>query len=72
MIEEENVAKCALFCAHRNRIPREPKARCKELNEGHACDMTLAELQKYERDHNIPDFSPEQLQAIKRLKKGEQ
>jgi hypothetical protein len=50
----------------------EYKARCKELNEGHACDMTLAELQKYERDHNIPDFSPEQLQAIKRLKKGEQ
>ena len=50
----------------------EYKARCKELNEGHVCDMTLAELQKYERDHNIPDFSPEQLQAIKRLKKGEQ
>ena len=50
----------------------EYKARSKELNGGHSCDMTLAELQQYERDHNIPELSPGQLKAIKRLKKGEQ
>lgn len=49
----------------------EYKARSKELNEGHTCDMTLTELQEYERDHNIPALSSEQLQAIKGLKKGQ-
>ena len=49
----------------------EYKARSKELNEGHFCDMTLSELQQYERDHNIPELSPEQLQVIKGLKKGQ-
>ena len=49
----------------------EYKARSKELNEGHSCDMTLTELQEYERNHNIPDLSSEQLQVIKGLKKGQ-
>ena len=33
--------------------------------------MTLSELQQYERDHNIPELSLEQLQVIKGLKKGQ-
>ncbi|MBQ4386688.1 MAG: hypothetical protein II822_03675 [Prevotella sp.] len=45
------------------------KARCKELNKGHQSDMTLEELQAYERQHNIPALSASQLKAIQALKK---
>ena len=47
------------------------KARSKELNKGHAGDMTLAELQEYERSHNVPELSPAQLKAIQALRKGQ-
>ena len=45
------------------------KARCKELNKDRASDMTLEELQAYEREHNIPALDPAQLSAIQDLKK---
>ena len=45
------------------------KARCKELNQGRQSDMTLEELQAYEREHNIPALDAAQLSAIKTLKK---
>ena len=45
------------------------KARSKELNQGHASDMTLEELQAYEREHNIPALDATQLKAIEALKK---
>lgn len=45
------------------------KARCKELNKGRASNMTLEELQAYEREHNIPALDAAQLSAIKALKK---
>ncbi|MCR4995555.1 MAG: hypothetical protein K6A32_09340, partial [Bacteroidales bacterium] len=46
------------------------KARSKELNKGQSGHMSLAELQAYERSHNIPELSSSQLLAIKALKKG--
>ncbi|MBR4389502.1 MAG: hypothetical protein IKT00_10035 [Prevotella sp.] len=45
------------------------KARSKELNHGHQNDMTLEELQAYERQHNIPALDAAQLKAIEALKK---
>ena len=46
------------------------KARSKELNQGHPySNMTLEELQAYERQHNIPALSTSQLTAIQTLKK---
>ena len=46
------------------------KARSKELNQGHPySNMTLEELQAYERQHNIPTLSTSQLTAIQALKK---
>ena len=46
------------------------KARSKELNQGHPySNMTLEELQAYERQHNIPALSASQLTAIQTLKK---
>ena len=46
------------------------KARSKELNQGHPySNMTLEELQAYERQHNIPALSASQLTAIQMLKK---
>ena len=45
------------------------KARSKELNKGHASNMTLEELQAYEREHNIPALDASQLKAIQALKK---
>ena len=46
------------------------KTRCKELNQGHPySNMTLEELQAYERQHNIPALSASQLTAIQTLKK---
>jgi hypothetical protein len=46
------------------------KARSKELNQGHPySNMTLEELQAYERQHNIPALSASQLMAIQTLKK---
>ena len=45
-------------------------ARSKELNQGHPySNMTLEELQAYERQHNIPALSASQLTAIQTLKK---
>ena len=35
----------------------------------HESDMTLEELQAYEREHNIPAFDATQLKAIEALKK---
>jgi hypothetical protein len=43
------------------------KARRKELNKGHAGDMSLDELAKYAQEHNIPALAPQQLDAIKAL-----
>ena len=45
------------------------KARRKELNKGHAGDMSLDELAKYAQEHNIPALAPQQLDAIKALTK---
>ena len=45
------------------------KARSKELNHGRASNMTLEELQTYEREHNIPALGAAQLRAIQALKK---
>lgn len=45
------------------------KARSKELNKGRSGDMTLDELAEYERSHNIPALSPEQIKAIQELTK---
>jgi hypothetical protein len=45
------------------------KARCKELNKGRASNMTLEELQAYEREYNIPALEASQLRAIQALKK---
>ena len=46
------------------------KARSKELNQGHPySNMTLEELQAYERQHNIPALNASQLTAIQTLKK---
>lgn len=45
------------------------KARSKALNKGYAGNMPLAELEKYEKAHNIPDLAPSQQTAIKQLKK---
>lgn len=45
------------------------KARSKELNKGHASNMTLEELQAYERQYNIPALDDTQLKAIRALKK---
>ena len=45
------------------------KARSKELNRDHASNMTLEELQAYEREHNIPALDATQLRAIEALKK---
>lgn len=45
------------------------KARSKALNKGRAGDMTLEELEAYEKEHNIPAIAPEQLTAIQALKK---
>ena len=46
------------------------KARSKELNHGHPySNMTLEELEAYEREHNIPALSTSQLTAIQTLKK---
>ena len=45
------------------------KARSKELNHGRASNMTLEDLQAYERQHNIPALDAAQLRAIQALKK---
>lgn len=45
------------------------KARRKELNKGHAGDMSLDELAKYAQEHNIPALASQQLDAIKALTK---
>ena len=45
------------------------KARSKELNHGHQSDMTLEELQAYERQYNIPALDTAQLRAIEALMK---
>lgn len=47
----------------------EAKARGKEINKGRKGDMSLKELAAYERAHNIPALSPEQLKAIQTLTK---
>ena len=47
----------------------EAKARGKEINKGRSGDMSLEELEEYERAHNIPVLSPEQQKAINSLKK---
>ncbi len=44
------------------------KAHSKNLNRGHESDMTLEELQTYERQHNIPVLDAVQLKAIEALK----
>ncbi len=45
------------------------KARSKELNKGYSGDMPLSELEKYEREHNIPALAQSQQTAIQNLKK---
>ena len=45
------------------------KAHSKALNKGHVGDMSLDDLEEYERTHNIPALSPEQQKAIRELKK---
>jgi hypothetical protein len=45
------------------------KSRSKELNKGLSGNMTLDELQAYERQHNIPALAPEQEMAIRALTK---
>ena len=43
--------------------------RLPDENKGRASNMTLEELQAYERQHNIPSLSASQLTAIQTLKK---
>lgn len=45
------------------------KAHNKALNKGRSGDMTLAELEEYERSHNIPPLDATMLNAIQQLKK---
>lgn len=45
------------------------KAHSKALNKGYVGDMSLDDLEEYERTHNIPALSPEQQKAIRELKK---
>lgn len=45
------------------------KARSKELNKGRTGDMSLEELEEYERAQNIPALAPTQLKAIHELTK---
>lgn len=59
----------AYVVTHSYADEAEFKARCKELNKGRASNMTLEELQAYERDHNIPALDASQLRAIQALKK---
>ena len=45
------------------------KSRSKELNKGLSGNMTLDELQAYERQHNLPALAPGQQKAIESLTK---
>ena len=48
---------------------KEFKARSKELSKGRTGDMSLDELEEYERTHHIPALAPEQIKAIHELTK---